>query len=120
MKGAVRRRALMGMAVAACLIAVLIFCIHEPVLDRSQLMPATSILRDDNIIEASVGIDCPVEDVFKYYRNFREPSQLLGRRYGRRADRSGNFSMDNTGPPGHSNEMDNKSDRGAPERADPL
>jgi hypothetical protein len=23
-------------------------------------------------------------------------------------------------PPGHSNEMDNKSDRGAPERADPL
>ena len=78
MNGAVRRRALMGIAVAACLIAVLIFSIDEPALDRSQLMQATSILRDDNMIEASVGIDCPVEEVFKYYRNFENLPSFLG------------------------------------------
>lgn len=78
MKGVVRRRVLMGMAVAACLIAVLIFSIGEPVHDRSQLMQASSVLRDDNIIEASVGIDCPAEDVFKYYRNFENLPSFLG------------------------------------------
>jgi uncharacterized membrane protein len=68
----------MGIAVAACLIAVLIFCIDEPVRDRSQLMQATSVLRNENIIEASVGIDCPVEEVFKYYRDFENLPSFLG------------------------------------------
>jgi uncharacterized membrane protein len=78
MKGALWRRALAGIAVAACLIAVLIFSIDEPVRDRSQFMQATSVLRNENIIEASVGIDCPVEEVFKYYRDFENLPSFLG------------------------------------------
>jgi uncharacterized membrane protein len=78
MKGALWRRALAGIAVAACLIAVLIFSIDEPVRDRSQFMQATSVLRNENIIEATVGIDCPVEEVFKYYRDFENLPSFLG------------------------------------------
>src|SRR5260221_1862962 len=41
-------------------------------------MQATSVLRNENIIEASVGIDCPVEEVFKYYRDFENLPSFLG------------------------------------------
>ena len=41
-------------------------------------MQATSVLRNENIIEASVGIDCPAEEVFKYYRDFENLPSLLG------------------------------------------
>ena len=42
-------------------------------------MPRTSISsRDDNTIDASVTIRRPVEDVFTFYRNFRNLPRFLG------------------------------------------
>jgi uncharacterized membrane protein len=77
MRWVVPRQALIGLAVASCLIAVVIFLMGEE-RDRSQSMQATSVLRNENIIEASVGIDCPVEKVFKYYRDFGNLPSFLG------------------------------------------
>ena len=41
-------------------------------------MRAISVLRNENTIEASVGIDCPVEDVFRFYRDFANLPSFLG------------------------------------------
>ena len=41
-------------------------------------MQATSGLRNENTIEVSVGIDRPVEDVFTFYRAFKNLPSFLG------------------------------------------
>jgi uncharacterized membrane protein len=77
MRWVVPRQALIGLAVTPCLIAVLIFLMGEE-RDRSQSMQATSVLRNESTIEASVGIDRPVEEVFTFYRAFKNLPSFLG------------------------------------------
>jgi uncharacterized membrane protein len=77
MRWVVPRQALIGLAVAPCLIAVLIFFMGEE-RDRSQSMQPTSVLRNENTIEVSVGINCPVEEVFTFYRDFNNLPSFLG------------------------------------------
>ena len=78
MRAAVRRRAGLGIAVATCLAAVPISGIGEPARDRNQLMQATLGRSNEDRIEGSVEIDCPVEKVFNYYRNFKNLPAFLG------------------------------------------
>src|SRR5712691_8144600 len=69
----------MGIPFWVGLLAVLIFCIGEPVRDRSQLMQATSSgLWNENAIEASVTIHRSVEEVFRFYRDFENLPGFLG------------------------------------------
>jgi uncharacterized membrane protein len=69
----------MGGAVAAGLLVVLAICIGDPARDWGQLMQTTSVrLRDANTIEASVTIQCAVDEVFKFYRDFRNLPRFLG------------------------------------------
>ena len=81
-------------------------------------MPRASLLsRGEDGIEASVTIQRAVGEVFRFYRDFNNLPSFLGDVM---AGRSGNLSMDDTRPAGHSSNLDNKSDRGAHERVDPL
>lgn len=73
------RRYPIGGPVAADLLAVLVFCIGEPVRDRSKLMQMTSLPpQDENTIEASVTIQRPIDEVFSFYRDFRNLPSFLG------------------------------------------
>ena len=67
---------------------------------------------DENMIEASVTIQRPVEDVFKFYRDFKNLPRFLG----------DVMATEHIGPatsrwtvqgPGHSNALDDASDCGA-------
>ena len=78
MRWVVPRRALIGLVVVPCVLVLLILCIGQPERNRSQFMRAISVLRNENTIEASVGIDCPVEDVFRFYRDFANLPSFLG------------------------------------------
>jgi len=78
MKWIAPRRDVMRVAVAAALLAILIYCIGEPMGDRSQFMQTTSLLRDENTIEVSVEIDCPIGEVFTFYRDFKNLPSFLG------------------------------------------
>jgi uncharacterized membrane protein len=69
----------MGGAVAAGLLAVVIFSSGGPERDRNNPMQTTSMpLRDENTIEARVTIQRAVEDVFRFYRDFRNLPRFLG------------------------------------------
>jgi uncharacterized membrane protein len=69
----------LGGAVAAGLLAILVFHAGEPVRYRSQLMQATALPpRDENTIEASVVIRRPVGEVFGFYRDFKNLPSFLG------------------------------------------
>src|SRR5262245_41331508 len=70
---------LIGGAVAASLLAVLIYITGEPMRYGDQLMRTTSLpLRHENVIEASVTIRRTVDDVFSFYRDVKN----LPRSYG--------------------------------------
>ena len=72
-------RKFIGGAVAAGLLAFLLFSIGEPARDRSELMQTTSIsLADENAIDASVTIQRPVDEVFRFYRDFENLPRFLG------------------------------------------
>ena len=75
---------------------------------------------DENTIEARVTIRRAIEEVFKFYRDFENLPRFFRGCHCRYADRSGNISMDDTGSAGHSSELDDKSERGAHKRVDPL
>jgi uncharacterized membrane protein len=73
------RRQLTGGAVAAGLLAVLFFCIGELERDGNQLMQTTLLpLQDENTIEGRVTIQRAIEDVFGFYRDFKNLPRFLG------------------------------------------
>ena len=70
---------LIGGAVTAGLLAFLLFSIGEPARDRSRLMQTASVPPpDENAIDASVTIQRPVDEVFKFYRDFENLPRFLG------------------------------------------
>jgi len=69
----------LGGAVAASLLAGLICFAGEPMRGGGQLMQTTSLSRrDENTIEASVTIRRTVDDVFGFYRDFKNLPRFLG------------------------------------------
>jgi uncharacterized membrane protein len=69
----------MGGAVTAGLLAFLLFSMGKPARDRNQLMQATSTPpRDTNAVDASVTIQRPVDEVYRFYRNFENLPRFLG------------------------------------------
>jgi uncharacterized membrane protein len=73
------RSYLVGVAIAVGPLAVLIYYIGEPVGDRRELMQTSSIRPQyENTIDASVTIRCPVDQVFRFYRDFENLPRFLG------------------------------------------
>jgi hypothetical protein len=69
-------------AVTVSLLVILIF-LGKALLDRRQHMQSGATSAPDrNLIEATVTIQRPVNEVFDFYRDFKNLAELSGRCYG--------------------------------------